>query len=55
MKKIYQKPTTTEVNVKIETLLNGGSATQNVIVSDNPYSGEAPVESRRGSLWDEEE
>lgn len=56
MKKIYMQPQTKVVKVKIEKLLNGGSATQSVYVTDEEYSGEAgEILSRGGSIWDDEE
>lgn len=52
MKKIYQTPTTTVVNVKLQQMI-AGSEKINVGQS---YNGSSTIESRRGgSVWDDDE
>ena len=56
MKKIYMQPQTLVVKVKTDKLLNSGSATQRVVVTDTEYEGDAGgILSRGGSIWDDEE
>ena len=56
MKKIYMQPQTLVVKVKTDKLLNSGSATQSVVVTDTEYDGDASgILSRGGSIWDDEE
>ncbi len=60
MKKIYLQPQTQVVNVKTERLMNIGSPTQNVSVTETEYYEDmGEVASRRGPRvwndWDDED
>ena len=56
MKKIYMQPQTDVVKVKTDKLLNSGSATQSVVVTDTEYEGGAGgILSREGGFFDDED
>jgi hypothetical protein len=52
MKKIYENPTTTVVKIVTNHLMVGS---ESIPVSETNYDGETTIESRRGTIWDDEE
>lgn len=52
MKKIYENPTTTVVKIVTNHLMVGS---ESIPVSETNYNGSATIESRRGTIWDDED
>ena len=52
MKKIYENPTTTVVKIVTNHLMVGS---ESISVSETNYNGSATIESRRGTIWDDED
>ena len=53
MKKIYKNPTTEIVNIEVAQTIAESGPTINYGTDD--YDGESEIQSRRGSLWDDED
>ena len=52
MKKIYENPRTTVIEIETKHLMSGS---ETIPVSETNYDGATPIESRRGTIWDDDE
>mgnify|MGYP006873036264 CR=1 FL=1 len=51
MKKIYQIPTTTVMNIEPQAMMQGSE----YIKAGGSYNGNSAIESRQGGSWDDDE